>query len=123
MSGFSDEGRVRLVHGIELFNGGEYFECHEVLEEIWRPARGPGRLFLQSLIHLAVGLYHHRRGNRRGAERQLRKGLAKLGAYLPAFAGVDTARLHRDAGECLDHILRGTEFARPAIALIPVDPR
>jgi len=31
-----------------------------------------------------------------GAGRQLRKGLRKLGAYLPACEGIDTARLHRE---------------------------
>jgi predicted metal-dependent hydrolase len=85
----------RLQHGIDLFNHGEFFECHEVLEEIWMPERGPLRLFLQSLIHFAVAFYHEQRGNPVGAERQLRKGLRKLEAYLPECEGIDTAALHR----------------------------
>ena len=40
--------------GIELFNRQEFFECHEVLEAVWTPARGPERLFLQGLIHFAA---------------------------------------------------------------------
>ena len=36
-----------LRRGIQLFNDGEFFECHEVLEEAWTPERGPRRLFLQ----------------------------------------------------------------------------
>ena len=104
----------RLQSGIRLFNHREFFECHEVLEEEWTPERGPRRLFLQSLIHLAVGLYHHQRGNPEGAVRQLRKGLRKLAGYLPVCEGVDTARLHREAlavlarieeGECFEHFL------------------
>jgi predicted metal-dependent hydrolase len=85
-----------LARGIALFNHGEYFECHEVLEEAWTPERGPRRLFLQSLIHIAVGLYHHTRGNPVGAVRQLRKGLRKLAPYLPTCERVDTARLERE---------------------------
>ena len=42
------------------------------------------RLFLQAMIHLAVGFYHCERGNPVGAARQLRKGLGKLAAYLPS---------------------------------------
>ncbi|HZS49213.1 MAG TPA: DUF309 domain-containing protein [Bryobacterales bacterium] len=80
-------------HGIDLFNHGRFFECHEVLEEIWTPCRGPERLFLQALIHFAVGFYHHQRKNDEGAARQLRKGLKKLEAYLPQFEKIDTARL------------------------------
>jgi predicted metal-dependent hydrolase len=85
-----------LAHGIDLFNRREFFECHEVLEVIWTPERGPRRLFLQSLIHFAVAFYHDQRGNPVGATRQLRKGLRKLEAYLPVCEGIDTARLHRD---------------------------
>src|SRR6202521_380306 len=81
-----------LLHrGIHLFNEGAFFECHEVLEESWTPERGPRRLLLQALIHVAVGSYHSRRGNPAGAVRQLRKALRKLAAYLPEYEGVDTA--------------------------------
>lgn len=97
--------------GIRLFNHGEYFECHEVLEEVWTPERGPRRLFLQSLIHVAVGFYHHGRGNRAGAERQLRKALRKLGGYLPECEGIDTARLYREAEAVLQQIESGSEVA------------
>ncbi len=104
-----------IRHGVELFNRGDFFECHEVLEEIWVAERGPRRLFLQALIHLAVGLYHHHRGNPAGAERQLRKGLRKLAGYLPEYEGLDTARLHREAEQCLRGILRGEGFENPVI--------
>lgn len=96
-----------LCRGIQLFNAGEFFECHEVLEEYWTPERGPRRLFLQALIHVAVGSYHCRRGNSTGAVRQLRKALRKLEPYLPKYEGVDTARLARDALELMERIEAG----------------
>jgi uncharacterized protein len=96
-----------LERGIALFNRGEYFECHEVLEEAWTPERGPRRLFLQSLIHMAVGFYHHQRGNQPGALRQLRKGLRKLAPYQPACERVDTARLEREVQLALREIESG----------------
>jgi len=96
-----------LERGIALFNCGEYFECHEVLEAGWTGERGPRRLFLQSLIHMAVGFYHDGRGNTVGATRQLRKGLRKLGAYLPACEAVDTARLDREVRQVLGQIEAG----------------
>jgi predicted metal-dependent hydrolase len=98
-----------LARGIALFNHGEYFECHEVLEEAWTPERGERRLFLQSLIHMAVGLYHHTRGNPAGAVRQLRKGLRKLAGYLPACERVDTGRLQRE----MLAVLRSIEAGEP----------
>ncbi|HEX3748106.1 MAG TPA: DUF309 domain-containing protein [Bryobacteraceae bacterium] len=95
------------MRGVELFNRGAYFECHEVWEEAWTPERGVRRLFLQSLIHMAVGFYHHTRGNRDGATRQLHKGLRKLAAYLPACEHVDTARLEREVLAVLRAIEEG----------------
>ena len=99
-----------LLHrGIDLFNHGEFFECHEVLEEAWTPERDPRRLFLQSLIHVAVGFYHSRRGNPMGARRQLHKALRKLAPYLPSCEDIDTERLFRDTQAVLEQIEAGRE--------------
>jgi len=105
-----------LERGIALFNHGEFFECHEVLEEAWTPERDPRRLFLQALIHLAVGFYHHTRGNTEGATRQLHKGLRKLSRYLPTEEAIDTARLEREVRETLTRIDAGQPV--PAYPLI-----
>jgi len=101
-----------LRRGIELFNNGEFFECHEVLEEAWTPEHGPRRAFLQSLIHVAVGSYHLQRGNPEGAVRQLRKALRKLGAYLPEYEGVDTAELTRGALALLQQVEAGAAVSQ-----------
>ncbi len=100
-----------LEAGIRLFNHRHFFECHEVLEEAWTPERGPRKLFLQALIHFAVAFYHYERRNRAGAVRQLRKGIRKLGPYLPANEGIDTERLHRDALAALERIEAGDEVS------------
>ena len=98
--------------GITLFNRRAFFECHEVLEELWRPERGERRLFLQGVIHLAVGFYHHQQGNQAGAERQLRKGLKKLAGYLPEFEGLNTVKLYGEGFEFLEQIRQGATLTR-----------
>src|SRR5258708_8747135 len=100
-------GEPAFRHGIQLFNDGEFFECHEVLEDLWRPMRGPRRLFLQGVIHFAVALYHYQQGNPAGARRQLRKSVKKLAGYLPEFEGVDTGALYREGVLLLDRIVNG----------------
>ena len=62
---------------------------------------------MQSVIHLAVGFYHHQQGNQTGAELQLRKALSKLAGYLPVFQDIDTARLYREGIGALEAILAG----------------
>lgn len=61
-----------------FFNGNrDYFECHEVLEELWKEV-GPGIKdhTLVGFVQIATGLYHWRRNNFRGAEKSLTKGLS-----------------------------------------------
>ena len=101
----------QLQRGIRLSNEGEFFQCHEVLEEAWTAEAQPRRLFLQALIHLAVGLYHCQRGNPIGASRQLHKGLKKLAKYLPACEGIDTSRLHRETLAALEQIEAGAPLS------------
>ncbi|SFL99233.1 DUF309 domain-containing protein [Salibacterium qingdaonense] len=46
----------------------DYFECHEILEEYWKEHDFENRTSVWvGLIQTAVGLYHHRRGNEKGA--------------------------------------------------------
>jgi predicted metal-dependent hydrolase len=101
----------RWRRGIDLFNRAEFFECHEVLEEIWTPERGPRRQFLQAVIHVAVGLYHCRRGNVPGAIAQLHKALRKLAGYLPAVDDIDSARLYAETLAVLERLEAGEEVS------------
>jgi hypothetical protein len=88
---FTSEQRERLREGIALFNRGEFFECHEVLEGVWMEASGGQKTLLQGLIQVAVAFYHLRRANFIGSSRLLRAGLEKLsqGADLPEIADLE----------------------------------
>lgn len=106
-----------VEEGVRCFNEGQFFAAHEVWEEVWTPARGPERLFLQALIHVAVGFHHAQRRNPEGARRQLRKGLKKLAGYLPLAGGIRTLALYRDTLACLERLERGEALSRfPVIA-------
>ena len=90
-----------LLAGIAQFNAGEFWECHETLEEIWRIEPDHIRYLYQGLLQVGVGFYHLRRGNWRGAVNKLRSGLAYLAPSAPACMGVDVARLRAEAGAIL----------------------
>lgn len=78
-----------------LWQGGEFFACHEVLEELWRRTAEPQRLFYNGLIHAAVAIYQHRRGNAVGAARQWVRAQAKLAPFAPRFCSVEVTALLR----------------------------
>ena len=91
-----------LIEGIRLFNVGEYYECHELLEDIWRDERDPIRYLYQGILQIGVGLHHLRNGNFRGATLLLRDGIDKTSRFTPACMGIDTAGLCDCAQTCLD---------------------
>jgi hypothetical protein len=61
-----DLERKLYYHGIALFNAHEFFEAHEVWEDIWHMAFGTKFEFYQGMIQCAVALEHYRRSNPRG---------------------------------------------------------
>ena len=64
--------------GIDLFNEGRFFECHEAWEEIWKRSDGAAKLFYQGLIQAAVAILHAQRGNLEGARSLYEKAADKL---------------------------------------------
>ncbi len=60
---------ARFHKGCEHFDAAEYFEAHEVWEEVWNEAHGSWNALLQGLIQVAVALHHAGNGNRKGAHK------------------------------------------------------
>ncbi|GAB6166672.1 hypothetical protein JCM19992_26720 [Thermostilla marina] len=79
--------------GVALFNRGDYFEAHEVWEELWHDRTLPERRFIQGLIQLAVGMYWLRRGNLIGARRLLQRADENVAPFRPRCLGVTIAPL------------------------------
>ena len=97
----ADDPPAGLLEGIAQFNAGDYWACHETLEELWRIEPDHIRYLYQGLLQVGVGCYHLRRGNWRGAVNKLRSGLAYLAPSAPRCQGVDVARLRVEAGAVL----------------------
>jgi predicted metal-dependent hydrolase len=119
--------RGLLLRASDLFNRKLYFECHDLLEEAWSEASGDDRDFLQSLIHVSVGLYHVAAGNHRGAKSVLERGVAGLGRFLPRKDGLDLLALSRKTSGCLEkteRLLAGqkVEWVAEDVPQMTLDP-
>ncbi len=90
---------AEFYRGIEEFNGGRYFECHDTLEALWVLTSGEERRFLQGLIQVSVGFYHFFNANHSGALSQWGKGTGKLREFAPAYAGIDIDALLRSISD------------------------
>jgi len=85
------EQRALACAGVSHFNRGEYFECHDALEDLWTGLRGPSRDFFQGLIQIAVAFQHLRNGNAAGAASLLARAEARLSAYPENYLRFDLA--------------------------------
>jgi hypothetical protein len=112
----------RYVAGIELFNRGEYFDAHEVWEDLWRDCPSADRRFYQALIQAAVAVYHFERGNYAGAARLARSGKRYMEPYLPTYRGLDVVSFWSQVEAHIAAALAGDaafSALRPVIVLAP----
>ena len=77
------------ARGIEFFNSGEFYDAHEVLEDVWREEQGPQKLFLQGLIQVAVALHHHSTGNIVGCRSLLKRAGRNLSSYPENYSNLN----------------------------------
>jgi len=87
---------------IELFNRGEYYRQHDLLEALWRQEPGPVRDLYRAILQVGIAYYQVTRGNRRGALKMARRSLRWLRALPDVCQGVDVARLRGDAARLRD---------------------
>ncbi len=90
-----------VFKGIEEFNRGEFFECHEYLEEAWMEEPRRVRFLYQGILQVGVGFYHQQNGNWRGATGVLRSGIERLREFEPETLGLDVSKLVRESERCL----------------------
>jgi uncharacterized protein len=89
------------IQGINEFNAGEYYACHDTLEALWMDSIDPDKKFYQGVLQIAVACYHLHNRNWRGAVTLLGEGIGRLPYYQPVYAGIDVARLIQDSNNLL----------------------
>ena len=79
--------------GVEQFNSGQFYACHDTLEALWMEATEPDKTFYQGVLQIAVGLYHFGNQNWRGAAILLGEGNNRLRRYPEVYSGIDVDEL------------------------------
>ena len=110
------------LRGIEYFNECEFFEAHEVWEDLWSEDQSSSRKFLQGLIQAAVALHHFGNGNTRGARKLYHSSSRYLAEFRPLHMGLDVERFLDEMTRCFaDVIASDEEIPKVAVSaeLIP----
>jgi predicted metal-dependent hydrolase len=93
----SSEKEEKFERGLRHFNAREFFEAHEVWEEVWLVEDEPEKTFLQGIIQIAAGFHHYRRGNSDGAETLLAAGIVKITRFPAGHRGLAIHDLREEA--------------------------
>ncbi len=79
----------RYLRFFECFNHQQYFEAHEVLEDLWRVTTGGDRDFYKGLIQAAAVFLKLKQHKPDPAARLARRALSHLEKYRPTCNGLD----------------------------------
>ena len=112
----------RYLAGVVLFNQQDFFEAHEVWEDLWAESHGDERRFVQGLIQAAVGLFHFSGGNLGGAVKLYRTSREYMRPCGSPFWGLDADNFWLQIQRCFQPLLESAEpdrSLRPDIALLP----
>ena len=116
----------RYLAGIVLFNEREFFEAHEVWEDLWSEAHGVERKFYQGLIQAAVGLCHFVNGNLGGAVKLYHSSRGYLEPCGTQVLGLDLPGFLRQMDKCFHDLLANSagriEFDPQKQPLLQLDP-
>lgn len=107
----------RYLMGIAYFNECDFFESHEVWEELWADVQGPTRRFYQGLIQAAVCLHHFGNGNTGGARKLYNGTRSYLDEYAPHYLGLNLDAFLGQMKDCCAEILASDE-PRPQVEII-----
>ena len=112
-----DELPAQYREGVRLFNEEEFFECHDVLEELWSESVGDERKFLQGLIQASIALFHFGNENVGGAKKLYLSAINKLDPYRDEFMGIMLSDFLNDFQCCFQELLDNTEAYPTTVAI------
>lgn len=81
------------------FNEGDYYTCHDLLEEMWMTEKD--NLFLKGLLQMSVAIYHYEYGNVKGARVMMQTAHDYLQGYRPKFWHLDLEKVFPFIEQCL----------------------
>jgi predicted metal-dependent hydrolase len=92
-----------LGDAIRYFNSERYWECHETLEAVWRPAKGQEKALVQGVILVCAAFVHEQRGERDVALAICKRALPQLHWTEERYQGIiDVPRLRQNVERALE---------------------
>ncbi len=113
---------ARYLRGIDHFNRREFFEAHEVWEDLWIEVNDERKGFYHGLIQAAVALHHALRDNYNGARSLYARMWNNLEMFRPVYEGLNVDDFMARMQACCTPAIEGRAVDRKALPLIALRP-
>ena len=106
---FINDSRFQI--GMKLFNSCQWYQAHDVFEEIWHETGGAERQLIQGILQVAVAQVHLDNSNLNGATILYGEALGRLKRFHLANFGLDIEGLSNCVSRRLEFLQIGKDLA------------
>ncbi len=90
-----------IKEAINLFNEERYWECHEILENLWRVLKGDKKILVQAIILVCAAFVHFQKDEADVAISMLQRYQSKLRWHDRFYEGIDLEKLREGVAEII----------------------
>ena len=84
-----------------LFNDERYWECHEILENLWRVLEGEEKVMVQAIILACAAFVHFQKNEADVAISMLQRYQSRLKWHERSYEGIDLEKLRNEIAEII----------------------
>ena len=115
---FINDSRFEI--GMKLFNSCQWYQSHDIFEEIWHETGGPERQILQGILQVAVAQVHLENGNKNGATILYGEALGRLKRSQLDNLGLDIVGLCKCINKRLEFLQMGKDLSACSLPVLCV---
>jgi uncharacterized protein len=91
-----------ISEGIDYFNNERFWECHEILEGVWKNCDGNEKFLVQGLILVAAGLVHYQKDEDHTCISIFNRALQKLENSNGKYHNIDIDKIKKIITEMIN---------------------
>jgi hypothetical protein len=96
------EKEQAISEGISYFNNERFWECHEILEGVWKNCNGDEKFLVQGLILVAAGLVHYQKDEDSICISIFNRALEKLESSNGTYYNIDIDKIKKIVNDMIN---------------------
>ena len=96
------EKEKAISEGVDYFNNERFWECHEILEGVWKNCNGDEKFLVQGLILVAAGLVHYQKDEDSICISIFNRALEKLESSNGNYHNIDIDKIKKIVNEMIN---------------------